>query len=903
MRPAWRLAISSLSTRRNRTALLVCAVALSAALIAAVSCSMASVHKGLRARVEATVGASDLRVVKLGKDLFDRALADTIAAWPESKLVVPRLRDALALVNPRTGKWTGTQGNGVFIDREFELRPLTLVTGRLVEKPGEIILDTRAAELLGAGVGDTLTVKPPEDAVTRAAERLGGELGGRIAEALRKARERQNAAAAPDQPTQPAQPVERTLTVVGISKQPAIGVGVVLRPETFVAYDTLRALGQRGEQVSEIDVVLRDSREAERLAEVRQADFPTGVLLRPSAKITSGLNDQIEQSQVGMTIASTLAYLAAAFIIMTGLTTNVNERQRELAMLRCVGASRGQMAESQLAVGLIVGALGALVGVPLGVLGALILVLSLPEQLPAGFAVNAVSLGGAVAGSLIAGLVGAAWPAFRAARTSPLEALAVRAKRASVRGLIFCAVAGVTLAGVHLAIIFGLDNADHIFWADITVGVPSMFAGYFLLSVPVFVVVALILGPMLGRLFRLPAGLLHKTVLATPYRFGFTAGAMMMGLALLVAIWTNGRAVLEDWLDQLKFPDAFVAGVAISPETRARIDALPFVDGSVAIQTLVMKTRAFGLTTFDNTGTTFIAFEPEPFFKMTSLQWIEGSPETAIPRLEAGGAVLIAKEFQTARGIKVGDSITLEYQDKPYDFEVVGVVSSPGLEVVNSWFEIGEDYAEQAVNAVFGSRADLQRHFGIQSVRLLQIGLKREVDGKPVDDQAALQTIKEVGGPGIIDAGSGRQILEEVRMFLSGSIFIFSLVAVGAMLIACFGVANLIVAGIQARQFEFGVLRAVGAQRGLLARLVLGEAVLIAVAACIVGTLMGTHGAKAGQRVSQLLTGMTLDGWPPVGPTLMGCAVVAAITIGAAAPAILSLNRRTVRDLLGAVKG
>ena len=66
MRPAWRLATSSLSARRSRTGLLVAAVALSSALIAAVACAMASMHEGLRQRIESTVGSADVRIQRVG---------------------------------------------------------------------------------------------------------------------------------------------------------------------------------------------------------------------------------------------------------------------------------------------------------------------------------------------------------------------------------------------------------------------------------------------------------------------------------------------------------------------------------------------------------------------------------------------------------------------------------------------------------------------------------------------------------------------------------------------------------------------------------------------------------------------------------------------------------------------
>jgi putative ABC transport system permease protein len=156
---------------------------------------------------------------------------------------------------------------------------------------------------------------------------------------------------------------------------------------------------------------------------------------------------------------------------------------------------------------------------------------------------------------------------------------------------------------------------------------------------------------------------------------------------------------------------------------------------------------------------------------------------------------------------------------------------------------------------------------------------------------------------GILDAGSGRQIKEEITFFATGALLAVSTVAMVAMLVACFGVANLIVAGIESRQFEFGVLRAVGAQRGLLTRLIIGEALTIALAACVLGTLMGIQGSWAGQRLYRMLLGLTLHLRPPVLPIAAGWLIVTALTLAAAWPAIWRLGKKQPRDLLAATKG
>ena len=102
MRPAWRLATNSLSARRSRSLLLIAAVAMSAALITAVSCAMASVQAGVRQRVAMTVGAGDLRVQRVGRDVFDAALLKQVEAWPETvALAASTRREAVPVPPPR----------------------------------------------------------------------------------------------------------------------------------------------------------------------------------------------------------------------------------------------------------------------------------------------------------------------------------------------------------------------------------------------------------------------------------------------------------------------------------------------------------------------------------------------------------------------------------------------------------------------------------------------------------------------------------------------------------------------------------------------------------------------------------------------------------------------------------
>jgi putative ABC transport system permease protein len=856
MQPAWRLAINSLSGRRSRSLLLAAAVAMSAALITAVACAMASLDRAIEVRIATTVGAADIRLRHVGTGSFDAGVAELVRGWEEVALAVPRAKESIALANPRTGKSHPIVAYGIDPALEKQVRPFELMSGRLVERDGEILLDSRAAEFLGAVVGDRLRVEMFGDPV---------ELG-----------------------------------VVGVVRPPPLS-GIIEREEGFLTLATLMpAVGKQG-RIGEVDILVRPGVNPTEASERRREQVPAGLILQATEKITSGLAKNQQSNRVGFILSSVLAFLAAAFIIMTGLTTNITERTRELAVLRCVGATRGQLAGSQLIVGALVGFAGACAGIPLGLAGTLALVKVFHEQLPSGFAFSGLGVVLAMVGATGAGVAGAVWPAVAAARVSPLEGLSVRSRNVGRRWLWVCSVGGLALAGVHALTISLPLPGDVVFWCYVLLGVPSLMTGYFLLGVPVTLVVCAALAGVLTRVLGLPGAMLARTVRATPYRHGFTAGAMMLGLAMMVSIWTNGTSIMRDWLTALKLPDGFVYGLNFKPEVQGRIAALDEVAQTCAItiQTVgVDKSQAMGVAGLSKFGSSFVGFEPEPFFAMTKVTWIQGDEATAIAELKKGDAILVSREFLNTRNIGVGSTMTLKHNGKDFTFRVVGVITSPGLDIASQFLEVGDRYLDQSVNSVFGTREDLIKKFGNDSINFVQVAFK---PGKGTPE--AMARVKQAVGPGVLIAVLATEMKAKIEEFIGASLAVASAVAIGAMLVACLGVANLIIAGIQARQFEFGVLRAVGAQRGLLARLVMGEALLIAIVACVLGTLMGLQGSWAGLQLYRLMIGLVLSLQPPLEAIALGCGAVVAITLGAAAPAVWRLAQRKPRELLAAMKG
>ena len=908
MLPALRLATSSQGGRKVRSGLLIAAVALSAALVVAVSSAVSSVNASLGDRMKQTVGVADLAVRSSGSGKsFGTDVLDEIRSWPE----VARAEGIFSASISAQGLIEGLTPGDTTWERGFlevratalafgiepsgiDLRPVDLVAGRLAQAEGEIVIDQLLAERLSwrwatapdkklgfavaAGASEVAEpIRPVPMVVTRDDE--AGEINSRsgvwlgdVIEMPRLFRD--------------GVPLE----VVGIAAQPPLGG----RPQAYMTVEGLRVLKGEADALSEVLVVVAEGVDPEALQMDKANVLGDGLILKTTEKITAGVDRSIRSSQLGLILASVLAFLSASFIVMTGLTTDVTQRQRELAVLRCIGATRRQLVVAQVGIGLLLGVLGAAIGVPMGLAIAWTLIEVFRDQVPGGLSVPWFGIVLAVIGSVGSGLLGAVWPAWRTGKLSPLEGLGVRARPATRRGVLIVTGFGLLGLAIQFAIVKGPTDGQVVFWLYATMGLPALFIGYFLLGVPAVLVVTRVLGGVIGRALGLPPRVLRRTIEATPYRHGFTAGALMAGLGMMVGIWTEGGAVMRDWLGTIQFPDAFVSSLFLTEGAQAELDAMDFVEATCAITIEPVDIEGFGIEGLQDFATSFLAFEPRSFFDMVDVQWVQGSEAEAVPRLEAGGSVIVAREFLIAQGLGLGDTFVCKKNGNSFEFEIVGVVTSPGIELVSKFFNVGAEFEQQAVHAVFGSRDDLKTKLGSDAIHLIQIDLRDDVD-----DAEAMATIRdELFEYAILDAGSGREIRDEIVGFITQSLVAMSSIAIASMLIASLGVANLIAAGIEVRKFEFGVLRSVGATKGLIARLVLAEAIVVALAAGVLGSLMGLQGVLAGQRIYKLLMGMEWRIIPPWNAIALGFGIVIALSLIAAGPAVWRLSRRAPRELL-----
>jgi putative ABC transport system permease protein len=119
-----------------------------------------------------------------------------------------------------------------------------------------------------------------------------------------------------------------------------------------------------------------------------------------------------------------LAIVIAILGIINTLALSVVERRREIGMLRAVGMLRPQVRRTIYLESMLIAVFGAIVGVVLGGTFGSLFVRTLRGSgldqiaIPYGQAVSMLGL------SAVVGVLAALWPAIRAARTRPLEAIA-----------------------------------------------------------------------------------------------------------------------------------------------------------------------------------------------------------------------------------------------------------------------------------------------------------------------------------------------------------------------------------------------------------------------------------------------------------------------------------------------
>lgn len=367
---------------------------------------------------------------------------------------------------------------------------------------------------------------------------------------------------------------------------------------------TAQSLSDTGGRLTQIDLILPEELNPETLSSA----LPAGTRL-----VTSRLrNDQVVEMtnafQVNLTALSLLALVVGLFLIYNAMTFSVVQRRPLFGTLRSIGYTREQIFGMVSGEAALVGALGAILGLGLGVLlgqGAVQMVTQTINDFyfvvnVRGIQVPASSLlKGGLAGFL-ASVFAAAAPAWEAASVPPRLALS-RAGLESKAQAVVNLVAGIGILVALLgAGILAIPTRDLVISFG---GTSAVVIGLAALTPLVTVRLMRLLGRPLGKLFGLLGRLAPRNVIRSQSRTAVAVSALMIAVAVTIGVQvmiSSFRTTVTLWLEQTMQGDVYIAEQGISttrldtpldPQVVNLAKAHPQAESSATVRTVTVESE------------------------------------------------------------------------------------------------------------------------------------------------------------------------------------------------------------------------------------------------------------------------------------------------------------------------
>jgi putative ABC transport system permease protein len=831
----WKYTLREGQRRPGRTSLTLGGIVIGVATVVAIALTTQTTRHAYRDMFDSLSGRASLEVVSETQSDFDPTVADALRQTPGVRDALPVLQQPAVLATAK-----GPQTIlllGVDPGRDRAARPYEVREGcGLGEEDGAVLL-ADFAKRNGLGMGQPLTL------VT-----LGG---------LRQVR------------------------VAGIAEGKSMsafnGGAVVLLPLA----EAQRLMGLSG-RINNVQLVLDDAADPRSVREGLK--LPVGLTVQTPGVRGALAQDSLFSYEQGLSTISVVSLVAGAFVILNSFFMNLNERRRQLAILRSLGATRRQVTRLLLREAVLLGVVGAALGSAAG-LGLSVALRAAMQQL-VGLPLPTLSLSwppfllGFLLGPGMA-LLATVFPAWRAARRPPLEELLPRREVHSGRLPRWTCWVGLGLLAVTLLYEWAVV-AEWLPWGVsqplMAPAMAAMLTGA-VLALPLFFDPLLrgvkwLLRPLLGLEGRLALRHLERH----PGRTALTVAVLFIAVATAVGFGQALRNNIDDayhWYERTILADFLVRGVmpdrslmlpsAIPESLRPKLAALRGV-GHVDMVHFV-QARAEGRAVLVLART----FEEGYPLRMDLVQ-----DEAAVRRGLAEGGVVLGVGLAQSLRLGVGDTITLPTPHGPTPLKVVGTVNEytvGGMALYMEWHHAQRLLAFRGAHvfevAAKPGEAELA---GVELRRLC------------ADEGLMLQTNAELLG-----------IIDEAMNGVAG--FLWVVIAL-ILIVASLGIVNTLTMNVLEQTRELGMLRAIGLRRGQVARLVVSQALAVGVLGLLPGMGLGILLTYLMNLASAALIGHAVP-FRLEGTFVLGCAVVALATALAAAlwPARRAARLQVIRAL------
>lgn len=882
MRQEWLLTTRNWRAKPARTALSVGAVALGVAVVVWVRCSYESVSIKMTEVVLEWIGRSHIMVepVEGRWAVFGEDIETPISELPSVADTTTQTREFVEASVPielsdggkGMSKFERIEVTGVRPDREERFRTYHMSEGRFL-RSGD-----RDAVVVEKLLADAWEIK------------LGGDLFVRDIEHFELA---------------------RSFKIVGIVDRRRASANQL--PMIWLPLADVQQIRKLPGQVKSVDVILRNSdvesirkaaEDIRRVIDERKATRDSAESAE-ALKITSteAQHKRLDSAQrllrFIMMLLSCVVLLTGFFIILATVNMGLTERITEMGLLRCVGVTRRQLCWQVFIETAPIGLAGTAIGLALGFALQWITIAAARDYIGA-MAVSKWGVALAILGGAGTTLLGAIPPTVRALTVTPVEATRPMARPQRRWLALAAALVGAGLIGAHELVKRALDGDDPVgFDATAVASLLLLYAGFALMTPAIVVVLGRIAVLVASGVLGLRPQLLGDEIDKAPYRSAAICSGLMVGLSLIVGLVVWGESVKTGWQFPKEFPEAILYAYNGVPQEKAKglhkLEGLKQFSAADDFPFWLKKPSGLSaLVSVLDKFSRFIAIDPETAFEPIKLTYLEGNQREAVAKLRSGGHLLITREFAQARSKKLGDTLTVWAQkpDGSYadaTFTIAGVIASPGLDIAISFFNATGYYQVYSVGAIVGTQADAKRFFDRASAKLMffNFDLPDDVDETRASTTQLATTAPAKPGPaGGISLGGGpvvgdgpeerivnrmleklgwpikafvtaRQLKTQINRNIDHVTLLLSMIPLVALIVAGLGVANLMMANVSARSRQIAVLRSIGATQGQIARIVIGEAVVLGLLGSAAGLALGAYLGNTSNDMTAILTGYT----------------------------------------------
>lgn len=669
--------------------------------------------------------------------------------------------------------------------------------------------------------------------------------------------------------------LKERLEIIGLIAKQGPGLqneGAVI----VVPLDTAQRLFDLGSKIDQIDLVLEPAvaenvRTLEQTKETLQARLGQNFSVMYPASRGDVTAKQLQSYQVGLSFFSAISLFVGAFLIYNTFTMTVVERTREIGMLRALGMIRRQIGGLVLTEAILLGSLGSLAGVGFGLLLARGLMRTMNAVSGSDAAVLTIPADG-LAWALLIGLgvtlISAILPAWRASRTSPLEALRITAAPPEpplgARGWLV----GLQLMLLAYVAIYLIPIPPAL---QVPVGFVSVFTLFLGATLVVPVTVApleKIIRPLISRVYKGEGRLGSSNVRRARARTALTVAALMIGIAMIIGIQTMTNSFETDidrWVITALGGDLYVR----SPQPmREEFGTRLLAEETIAAASPITYYRTRRVPpdgdpdNFDSV--LWVGMDPDTYPLVSSFIFDDPTTDQAavLARLKQGGAVIISTTLADRYDVAPGDTLIFETRRGHQPFEIAGVII---------------DFSSQGYT-VNGTRDDVARFFGRKKVDQYILKL---VPGAEITASAKLIEDRHRRTHPIV-VETTENFRQRVREVTGQAFALFDVLGMIGMIIAALGVINTLLMNVFERQREIGGLRSLGMTRLQVARMILAESGTMGFIGGIFGFVFGLALSRILLVGIESIAGYTLNYRLPPETLLISAAIALLVSQAAA---------------------